>query len=115
MAKTLTIEGSISPSVYLARGERREVRDDDPRVQRLIRGGFVNVVSESGEVEPSPLPEPAPIPARNASRDDWAEYLAAGAFGIVTEGKGRDELIAEYDKWLETHDAPAVDPETDAG
>ncbi|AKF12318.1 hypothetical protein PDRPv_24 [Mycobacterium phage PDRPv] len=27
----------------------------------------------------------------------------------MTEGKGRDELIAEYDEWQSVHDVPAAD------
>jgi hypothetical protein len=109
MAEIITIEGSISPSVYLARGERVTVRADDVRARNLVLRGFANVVStDTDEAEPV-LPEPLPTPARNASRDDWAEYLAAGAFGIVTEGKGRDELLAEYDDYIRTHDVPAED------
>ncbi|AXN53295.1 hypothetical protein PBI_THONKO_23 [Mycobacterium phage Thonko] len=104
----ILIEGSLSPSAYLARGERKRVQDDE-HVQRLIKGGFVNVVDEgSGAVEPAPLPEPVSPPARNASRDDWAEFLAEHT-DIVTEGKDRGDLIAAYDEYLATHDAPAAD------
>lgn len=106
MAK-IVIEGSLSPSAYLARGERREVQDD-ARVQNLIRGGYVNVISSDGEPEPAPLPEPVPAPKRNASRDDWAEWLAEHT-DVVTEGKDRDALLADYDEWVKTHDAPATE------
>ncbi|QHB37329.1 hypothetical protein I5G58_gp027 [Mycobacterium phage BirdsNest] len=108
MAK-VTIEGSLSPSAYLARGERREVQRDE-HVENLIRLGFVNVVDEDGDVEPAPLPEPVKAPSKSASRDDWAEFLAKYT-DIVTEGKNRDALQAEYDEWLETHDLPAADAE----
>lgn len=108
MAK-ITIEGSLSPSTYLARGERAVVRDDDPRVQKLIAGGYVNVIdTETDTPEPTPLPEPLPVPARNASRDDWAEWLALNT-DIVTVDKNRETLLNEYDEWLKTHDAPAED------
>jgi hypothetical protein len=108
MAK-ITIEGSISPAAGLARGERREVQDSD-EVRRYVAQGFAVVVDEeTGEPEESPLPEAAPAPARNASRYDWAEWLAEET-DIVTEGKNRDTLQAEYDEWLKTHDAPADDP-----
>lgn len=39
----VTIKGSISPCLELARGEIREVQYDD-HVQRLINGGFIEVV-----------------------------------------------------------------------
>ena len=101
----VTIEGSLSPSTYLARGQRRTVQRT-PDVEKLIAGGFVVVVDEGEppaltlfDVEPEDASEPgiadAP-PARNASRGDWAEYLEANT-EIVTEGKTRDELIREWD------------------
>lgn len=105
MAK-ITIEGSLTPAAGLARGERREVQDS-PEVRDYVARGFANIVDEeTGEVEQPELPEPAKAPARSASRDDWAEWLALNT-DIVTEGKGRDALVDEYDEWLKTHDAPA--------
>ena len=62
-------------------------------VETLIRNGNV-VVIEDGPADPPAEPK------RNASRDDWAEYLAA-CTSIVTAGKGRDELLAEYDALAE--------------
>ena len=110
MAK-ITIKGSLTPSARLARGERQSV-EDSPEVRAFVAKGFAVVVDEeTGEPEPAPLPEVKPAPKRNASRDDWAEWLAEET-DIVTEGKDRDELIAEYDEWVKTHDAPA-DPPTD--
>jgi hypothetical protein len=109
MAKKITIEGSITPSSRLARGERVTV-EDSAKVRKFIAGGFANVVDEeTGEAEPAPLPEVVPAPARNASREDWAEWLAIET-DIVTEGKNRDVLQAEYDEWLKTHDAPSDPP-----
>ena len=40
--------------------------------------------------------ELAETPKRSASRDEWADYLAAH-HSIVTDGKSRAELLAEYD------------------
>ncbi len=110
----VTIEGSsVTPSTRLAPGERRTGDENDPTIAMLVRGGFANVVDrETGEPEPAPLPEPVPVPARNASREDWAEFVALlDDSPTYTEGKSRDELIAAYDEWLQTHDQPAVDPE----
>lgn len=104
---SVTIEGSLSPAAFLARGERRTVQRTD-RIDKLIRRGFVVVVDEEGEVEAPPAPEPVKAPAKSASRDDWAEFLAEHT-DIVTEGLNRDALQAEYDTWLETHDQPAAD------
>ena len=99
---SVTIEGSIKPSVFLARGERRTVQRTK-RVENLIRQGYVVEVADG---QAQPMPEPAADdrtphtenepPARNASREDWAEFLAVHS-DIVTEGKGRDDLIAEWD------------------
>ncbi|AEJ92806.1 hypothetical protein SEA_OSMAXIMUS_24 [Pegunavirus osmaximus] len=110
---TVVIEGSILPCGFLARGERVEVQRT-AHIDRLIAQGFVNVISETGDPEPAPLPESAPppepdkAPARSASRDTWAKFLAEHTH-IVTEGKGRDELVAEYDEWQSVHDVPAAD------
>lgn len=37
------------------------------------------------------------VPKRSASRDDWAEFLAENT-PIVTDGKSRSELQAEWDQ-----------------
>ncbi|MBV9871739.1 MAG: hypothetical protein JO214_14055 [Frankiaceae bacterium] len=107
MAK-ITIEGSLTPSARLARGERRDVQDSD-EVRKFVADGFAVVVNEeTGEVEAPPAPEPAKPPAKSASRDDWAEFLAEHT-DVVTEGRTRDQLVGDYEVWLETHDAPAAD------
>ena len=51
----VTIEGSLTPSVVLPRGETRTVQLT-PRIQRLIDGGFVTVTART-EIAPTP---PAP-------------------------------------------------------
>lgn len=101
MAEIITLEGSILPSAHLARGERQDFRSDDPLAETLVLGGYAVVVdartvtdakgkesADSAELEP---------PKRNASRDDWAEYLAQHPHGFVTEGKDRAALLAEFD------------------
>lgn len=108
MAK-VTIEGSrLSPSTFLAAGERATVQRTD-RVERLIARGFVVEVPDGRtvtEVEADDnaeqsradlVPDPGTPPKRNASREDWAEFLAQHPNGYVTEGKDRDQLIAEWD------------------
>lgn len=62
MADMITIEGSITPSTELARGERRTVRRTE-RIDRLISRGFVTVVDEHAGDAPEPekavaAPEP---------------------------------------------------------
>lgn len=107
MAK-ITIEGSLTPAAGLARGERREVTDSK-EVRRYVERGFAVVVDEeTGEAEAAPLPEAKKAPAKNAKRDDWAEFLADNT-DIVTEGKDREVLQAEYDEWLKVNSAPAAD------
>lgn len=109
----VTIEGSrLSPSTFLAAGERVTVQRTK-RIDDLIAAGFVVVVDERTTTEreadeqaeqsradltPYTLDNP---PKRNASREDWSEFLAAHSeLGIVTEGKDRDELIAAWDAYL---------------
>jgi hypothetical protein len=109
MAK-VTIEGSLTPAAGLARGERRTVQDS-AEVRKYVADGFAVIVNEeTGEAEAPPAPEPVKAPAKSASRDDWAEFLAEHT-DVVTEGKNRDTLQADYETWLETHDVPAADPE----
>ena len=105
----ITIEGSLTPSADLPRGQRRRVQDS-AEVRKFVRKGFAIVVDEDGEPEPAPLPEPVKAPNKSASRDDWAEFLAEHT-DIVTEGRTRDQLVGDYEVWLETHDAPAADTE----
>ena len=110
----VTIEGSrLSPSTFLAAGERITVQRTE-RVERLIASGFVVEVADErtdtereadeqaeqsrADLTPYTLDNP---PKRNASREDWAEFLAAhSALGITTEGKDRDALIAAWDDYL---------------
>lgn len=106
MAETITIEGSILPSAWLARGERRVVRADDEMAKQLVLQGYAVVVStdtvpDSQEPEPVTTEVPEP-PARNASRDDWAEFLANHPAGFVTEGQDRSGLIEQWDEYVES-------------
>lgn len=110
---TITIEGSLTPSADLPRGERRKVQDSDD-VREFVRKGFAVIVDSDGEPEPAPAPEPVKAPAKSASREDWAEFLAKHT-DIVTEGKDRGDLLAEYDVWLATHDGINDDGINDAG
>jgi len=107
MAK-VTIEGSISPSARLARGERIEVQRTE-RIDKLIAKGFAVVVdAKTGEPEESPLPEAKKAPAKSASQKAWVDFLTEET-DIEVEGKTRDQLADEYDEYLKTHDAPASD------
>ena len=115
MAQVVTIEGTLTPSTYLARGQRADV-ELTPEVLRKVALGYVKVVKyhelTDTEVEADAnaeaaraelVPDPVNPPKRNASREDWAEFLAQHASGaFVTEGKDREQLIAEWDAYLET-------------
>ncbi|UXE04398.1 hypothetical protein SEA_FUNSIZED_27 [Mycobacterium phage Funsized] len=106
---SITIEGSLTPSADLPRGERRTVQDS-AEVRKFVADGWAVIVDEeTGEVEEdgTGLLTPIEPPKRNAGREDWAEWLAAHT-DIVTEGKDRGDLLAEYDEWVKTHDAPAT-------
>lgn len=63
MAELITIEGSLTPSVDLPRGERRTVVRTE-RIERLIaRGYIVEVPSDTGTASDSPAPaEPVHAP-----------------------------------------------------
>jgi hypothetical protein len=62
----VTIEGSVTPSVILPRGQRRTVTLTD-RVQRLIERGFVVVVDWQ-----DPEPERKAAPKAKVVKDDTA-------------------------------------------
>ena len=90
--------------------------DPLPADQWARFGGFVVVVESDAPAPETPavvdpaVPDPQTVspPARNASREDWAEFLALA--GFVTEGRGRDELI---DMWDAHQDADALGEDFD--
>jgi len=110
MAESITIEGSITPSAYLPRGERRVVRSDDALAEYLVLAGYAFVVSADTVPEPEGtgqmVPDEVNPPARNASREDWAEFLAQHPGGFVTEGLDRAQLIAAWDAYQSALDTP---------
>lgn len=113
---TVVIEGSLSPSSFLARGDRMEVQRTE-FVDKLISGGFVDVISETEDPEitpPAELSDPAVPPLANevaadppprsgagSGREEWAEFLAKHPAGFVTEGKDRTDLIGEWDAYVQ--------------
>lgn len=116
MGHQVTIEGSLTPAVDLPRGVRRTVEVTD-HIRRLVQIGAVIVVG--GDLDAPPAPEheePADIeeiadepndgsdddgvPARNASRKQWAQFLRSKDIdfpdGDESKGElwaGRDDLI----------------------
>lgn len=118
MAHHVTIEGSVTPTDWLPRGVRRTVEVTDDIRKLVAIGGAIVVAgsldepdtaaygdSEADEAADSAdddagqeLPE-YPVPAGNASREDWAEFIASRGLG-VTEGKSRDEL---REIWQQAH------------
>jgi len=102
----ITIKGSLSPAAGLARDEVRTVKDT-PEVRAYVEAGFADIVDEeTGEATPV-IPDPPKPPKGNASRDDWAEWLAEHT-SIVTEGKDRDALQAEYADWAKINSPTAA-------
>ncbi|MEU9805428.1 hypothetical protein [Mycobacterium sp. NPDC050853] len=120
MGHYVTIEGSLTPTDRLARGVRSTVAVTDD-IRKLVKIGGAIVVAGSLEEPDSPAgddagtaeglsapadpaerhrddagtetqdPSECAVPAGNASREDWAEFIASKGLG-VTEGKTRDEL-----------------------
>lgn len=125
MSTTVTIEGSQTPSVFLAKGQRRTVQLTD-RVQRLIDAGFVTVVEDGpatpmsefavSDPEPVAVPpadvpdandgpladdddEPATAgnpPSRAASTATWRKFLADQHVDFSPVAS-RDQLIAAWE------------------
>jgi hypothetical protein len=110
----VTIEGSVTPSTYLSRGKRTTV-ERTPFIDKLIRKGFVNVVQthdatprdvvteieqhtdevkEAARLELKVRPDDAP--ARNASTEEWAQFLEDREIAFP-EGSTRADLIARWD------------------
>lgn len=122
----VTIEGSISPSTYLARGERATVQRTE-KIDRLIERGFVVVVDDHADAphpvfddenvmnqriselekhadaEAQKARDELGVPPRNgsgATRAAWAEFLSKQNPPIeFTDDDGRDELIALWDDY----------------
>ncbi len=70
--KTVTIEGTITPSTELPTGERRTVALTS-RVEKMIKGGYIKIVEpdtdETGTVADSePDRDPAPTAPKSAPR-----------------------------------------------
>jgi|SRR5690349_12460689 len=98
MAK-ITIEGSLTPSARLARGERLEVQDSD-EVRKFIADGFAVEVTnvETGETAPAPLPEPVKAPAKSASKEKWVEFADAQEGFEYDPDATRDEIAEAWDR-----------------
>ncbi|QRY48156.1 hypothetical protein JVX93_16050 [Mycolicibacterium boenickei] len=124
MGHRVTIEGShYMPTDLLGRGQRATVEVTDT-IRQLVASGGATVVSgslddpdavaygepvdertdtereadEQAEQSRAEIAAAGDPPKRNASREDWAEFLAQHPAGFVTEGKDRDALIAEWDE-----------------
>lgn len=119
----VTIEGTITPSTFLRRGAQITV-ERTSYIEKLIKRGFVKVVREYPvEKEVVQIVEAqreavdnerqlSGTPARNASRDKWADFL--GDEGVpFEEGATRDELIATWDSYFPAE--ADVEAETDGG
>lgn len=104
----VTVERSDYVDGLIERG-RVAVVDDTITDEGILIGDG----DQSLPVRPDDLPEP---PKRNASYDDWAEYLAEHVHVEGgTDGKTRAELLAIWDRFLEfgTTATPAAE-DTDA-
>ncbi|UPK64899.1 hypothetical protein MYP14_05985 [Rhodococcus pyridinivorans] len=101
MSQRITVEGTITPSTFLAAGARRTVTRT-AFVEKLIGKGFIRVVDdETTTVESQPVAEEeiaTEVPARNAKREVWAAFLERLDPDIhFTDEDGRDDLIALYE------------------
>ena len=100
MSQRITVEGTITPSTFLAAGARRTVTRT-AFVEKLIGKGFIRVVDEPTVLESQPVTEEetaTEVPARNAKREVWAEFLSRLVPEIqFADEDGRDDLIALYE------------------
>lgn len=119
----VTVEGTLTPSVYLAKGARVRVELTDA-VRRKVKRGYVKIVEHHGD-DPLPVGEFAPdlrtdsereadeqaqaardelgVPSRGASRVDWATFLLGK--GAITQNQhddpevGRNDLLDIWDQF----------------
>jgi len=102
MSQRITVEGTITPSTFLAAGDRRTVTRT-VFVEKLIAKGFIRVVEDTAAAEAVPVVEEKTeevfaVPARNAKREVWAAFLERLDPDIhFTDEDGRDDLIALYE------------------
>jgi hypothetical protein len=75
----VTIEGSVSPSTYLPRGQRRTVELTD-FIVKLARGGYVTIIEHHADEVPAAAAAVEPVkrqrrraPRRTPEDDDDAE------------------------------------------
>lgn len=99
----VTVEGSLTPSVHLARGERRTYVLT-PSVQAMIDKGFYTVIEtwEPNETPAKVSETDAAVddgsPARNASAAVWREFLASQDPPIrVHDDATRAEMLDLWD------------------
>ena len=120
----VTIEGSLTPSVFLAKGQRRTVQLTE-QVQQLIDRGYVVLVHAAEDGPPPAGIGPLPTgdettshhyeladatpgtpgddddnvpPPHNASRDAWASFLTRRGIWQA-EDDSRDDLIDRWDAY----------------
>lgn len=116
MARYVTVEGSITPTVFLPRGARKVVVVDD-ELRQLLKIGAVVVVDGSLDDDPDVEPDDQDDddgsegegdegdaddsengddepPQRNASRAAWADWLDTRTPPVAyPSGTSRDQLI----------------------
>lgn len=110
---TVTIRGSITPSAWLARGEVKTVQRTS-HIDNLIRQGFVDLLAEHNDVPAAVPPAEAPVqpdtpkpPHKNASREDWAEFLSTiPDLTDHVQAHGRDQLVGIWESYEDGQYSP---------
>lgn len=118
----VTVEGTLTPSVYLAKGARARVELTDA-VRRKVKRGYIKIVEHHGTVGQATVEVTADtaalqddlrtatereadeqaeasrqelgVPSRGASRVDWATYLLER--GIITQDQHDDTEVGRND------------------
>lgn len=91
MSNTITIEGTVTPSTLLPRGDRMTVSRSS-FIEKLIAKGYVRVVDAVDESPAVPDVEVA-VPAKNAKREDWKAFLEFQGVPFPDDAT-RDDMIA---------------------
>lgn len=106
----IIVEGTTSPSTFLATGHRTVADSDDPFVAKLIRRGYIRVVSPPAEEVVTEIVEKqrqvaamerkiVHPPKRSATKAEWMGFLFEQRIAYPQDAT-RNELISRWEHSL---------------
>lgn len=100
--QVVTIEGSITPSAELPRGERRTVLYTE-RIQKLVKKGYINIVVGPVDLAVTTTPEAAPADHTGVTASD-----PSGVTPLPT-GDFAPAEVPQHPNETAQHEAPLAD------